>query len=67
MNEIVNKFLLAWDRCIPEIDLKRSAALEKSPFTYRPSGPFTKNWIEKFKETEDSRYIYQNELDKACF
>ena len=23
--------------------------------------------IQKFKETEDSRYIYQNELDKACF
>ena len=21
----------------------------------------------KFKETEDSRYIYQNELDKTCF
>ena len=25
----------------------------------------TKN--KKFKETGDSRYIYQNELDKACF
>ena len=23
--------------------------------------------IEKFKGTEDSRYIYQNELHKACF
>ena len=23
--------------------------------------------IQKFKETGDSRYIYQNELDKACF
>ena len=43
MNEIVNKFLLAWDRCIPEIDFKKSAALDKSPFTYRPGGPFTKN------------------------
>ena len=32
-------------------------------------GPFTKNSerIQKSKETEDSRYIYQNELDKACF
>ena len=31
--------------------------------------PFTKNKerIEKFKETRYSRYIYQNELDKACF
>ena len=24
-------------------------------------------WIQEFKETGDSRYIYQNELDKACF
>ena len=23
--------------------------------------------IKKFKETGDSRYIYQNELDKVCF
>ena len=27
----------------------------------------TKKRIRKFKETGDSRYIYQNELDKACF
>ena len=26
-----------------------------------------KERIQKFKETEDSRYICQNELDKACF
>ena len=37
--------------------------------TYRDCGPFTKNKerIQKFKETGDSRYIYQNELDKVCF
>ena len=31
--------------------------------------PFTKNKerIQKFKETGDSRYIYQNKLYKACF
>ena len=23
--------------------------------------------IQKFKETRDSQYIYQNELDEACF
>ena len=23
--------------------------------------------MKKFKETENSRYIYQNELDKVCF
>ena len=26
-----------------------------------------KEKIQKFKETGDSRYIYQNELDKPCF
>ena len=26
-----------------------------------------KQKIQKFKETGDLRYIYQNELDKACF
>ena len=32
-------------------------------------GAFTKNKerIQKFKETGDSRYIYRNELHKACF
>ena len=38
-------------------------------FTYNACGPFTKNkkWMRKFKETGDSRYIYQNELDKAWY
>ena len=27
----------------------------------------TKKKLQKFKETEDSRYIYRNELDKVCF
>ena len=27
----------------------------------------TKKRTQKFKETGDSRYIYQDELDKACF
>ena len=29
--------------------------------------PKTKERIKTFKETEDSRYIYQNKLDEACF
>ena len=29
--------------------------------------PKKKGRIQKFKETGDSRYIYQNELDKTCF
>ena len=38
-------------------------------FTYSASGPFTKNkeQIQTFNGTGDSKYIYQNELDKACF
>ena len=63
MNEIVNKFLLAEDNFMPEMHLRQPG------FTYGACGPFTKNKerIQKFKETGDSRYIYQNELDKACF
>ena len=56
MNAIVNKLLLAAEESVPG-------------FIYSACGPFTKNKerIEAFKETGDSRYIYQNELDKACF
>ena len=43
--------------------------LRQPGFTYSACGPFTKNKdrTQKFKETENSRYIYQNELDKTCF
>ena len=34
-------------------------------FTYSVCGPITKN--KERTKTGDSRYIYQNELDKACF
>ena len=62
MNEIVNKFLLAGDKYMPEMYLKQSR------FTYSACGPFNKNKerIQKFKETGDTSYIYKNELDKAC-
>ena len=62
MNEVVNKFLLVGDTFMPEMRLRQSG------FTYSAYGPFTKNKnrIQKCKETGDSRYIYQNELDKAC-
>ena len=38
-------------------------------FTFSAYGPFAKNKerIQKCKETRNSRYIYQNDLDKACF
>ena len=63
MNEIVNKLLLAVDKFMPEMYLKQPG------FTYSACGPFAKNKerIQKFKETEDTSYIYKNELDKACF
>ena len=43
--------------------------LRKSSFTNSACEPFTKNKeiVQKFKERGDSRYIYQNKLDKACF
>ena len=43
--------------------------LKQPGFKYSGCGPFTKNKerIQKFKGVGDSRYIYQNELDKACF
>ena len=63
MNGIVNCFLLAGDKFMPEMHLKQPG------FTYSACGPFTKNKkrIQKFKETGDTSYIYKNELDKACF
>ena len=38
-------------------------------FTDSIYGPFTKNKeiIQRFKETGDTKYIYRNKLDKACF
>ena len=63
MNGIVNKFLLAADKFMPEMHLKQPG------FTYSACGPFTrkKERIKKFKETGDTSYIYKNKLDKACF
>ena len=63
MNNIINKFLLAGDKFMPEMHLRQP------PFLYSACGPFTrhKERIKKFKQTGDTRYIYRNELDKACF
>ena len=43
--------------------------LQQLGFTYSACGSSTKNKkrIQKFKETGDTKYIYRNELDKACF
>ena len=63
MNNIINKFLLAGDKFIPEMHLRQPQ------FIYSACGPFTKHKqkIQKFKETGNTNYIYENELDKACF
>ena len=48
---------------MPEMHLRQPG------FTYSDCGPFSKNKerIKRFKEIGVSRYIYQNELDKAYF
>ena len=63
MNNVINKFLLAGDKFIPEMHLRQPR------FVYSACGPFTrhKERIKEFKRTGDTRYIYRNELDKACF
>ena len=48
---------------MPEMNLRQPG------FTYNACGPFNKSKerIKNFKETGFSRYIYQKELDEACF
>ena len=61
MNEIANTFLFAGDKFMPEMHVRQVE------FTYSVCQSFTKNKerIQKFKETGDSQYIYQNEPGKA--
>ena len=63
MNEVVNKFLLEEDKFVSEMHLSQPG------FTYSAFGSFKKNKerIQKLKKTGGSRYIYREELDKACF
>ena len=60
---MINTLLLAGDKCMPEMHLRQPQ------FVYSVSRPFTrhKEIIKKFKQAGDTRYIYRNELDKACF
>ena len=57
MNEIVNKFLLAGDKFMPEMHLSQPG------FTYTAYGPFTINK----ERIENTDFIYRNDFDKACF
>ena len=63
MNEKTNKFLLVEDKLVPEMHLRQPRS------TYSDSRTFTRNEqrVHVLKETRDSRQIYQNKLDKACF
>ena len=58
MNEIVNKFLLAGDKFMPEMHLRQPG------FTYSVCGPFTKTKqrIQKFMQTGETNYIYKKEF-----
>ena len=61
MNNVINKFLLAGDKFMPDnLNLF---------ILFVTCGPFTrhKERIKEFKRTSDARHIYRNELDKACF
>ena len=63
MNEVVNKVELAGDKFMPEMHLTQRGFIYNTcaSFTYKKEG------IKKMKEIGDSRYISQNELDKASF
>ena len=63
MNNVINKFLLVGYKFMPEMHLRQPQ------FVYTACGPFTRHReiIKKFKQTGDTRYIYRNELHKACF
>ena len=53
-NEIINKFLLAEEKFMPEMHLKQSG------FTYSACGPFIKDKERIQKQTGDAKYIYRN-------
>ena len=63
MNEIVETLLLTGDKFMTEM------SLEQLGFTYSACGPFSKSKerIQKFIQTRNTNYIYNNDLDKACF
>ena len=63
MYEILNNFLLAG------INLCVKCILRQLGLTYCSCGTFTKSKerMQNFKETGDSQYICQNELNEICF
>ena len=63
MNEIVNKFLLAGDKFMPEMHLRQPG------FAYSACGPFTKNKesIQKFKETGNKAIFVKMNFIRLVF
>ena len=63
-NSIINKFLLAGDKLMPELHLVDPIVKEYSAW-----GPFTKHTerIQDILNTGKLNFIYKNDLDKTCF
>ena len=63
MNKVINKFVLAGYKSVPEFHLKQPGR------TYSACGPFSKHCkkIQTFRETGNLKHLYRNELSKACF
>ena len=59
MNNIINKFWLAGDKFMPEMHLRQPQ------FVYSTCGH--KERIKEFKRKGDTRLLYRNNLEKACF
>ena len=61
MNEIVNKFLLAGDKFMPEMHLRQPR------FTYSACGPFTKKEFKNLKKQEIQTIYTKMNLIKLVF
>ena len=63
-NSIINKFLLAGDKFMPELQIVDPIAKK-----YNACGSFTKHIqrIQDFLNTGKLSYIDKKDLDKACF
>ena len=63
MNRIINKFLLAGNKFMPELQLKQPG------FTYRACRTFTKHRkrVQKFTEKGNLKHLSRNEWYKASF
>ena len=63
MNKIICKFLLTGDTFMSKFHFKQPG------FTNSTCGPLTEHRkrVRKFREKGNSKHLYRNELDKACF